>query len=89
MNHIKSILRQLLVGWITVLNAVPDINMLDHLPEFLDGLFNMLSDGNREIKQAADNALTGWSLKTKLTEVQKSNLNHHPDLTITRYMYHT
>ena len=47
-----------------MLNAVPDINMLDHLPEFLDGLFNMLSDGNREIKQAADNALTGSVLPT-------------------------
>ncbi len=27
------------------------IDMLDWLPEFLDGLFNMLSDGNREIRQ--------------------------------------
>jgi vacuole morphology and inheritance protein 14 len=40
-----------------VLDAVPDLNMLDYLPDFLDGLFNMLSDGNREIKQSADNAL--------------------------------
>ena len=40
-------IRQLLVGWITVLDSVPDINMLDWLPDFLDGLFNMLSDGNR------------------------------------------
>ena len=45
------------IGWITVLNNIPDIAMLDYLPEFLDGLFNMLSDGNREIRQAADNAL--------------------------------
>jgi hypothetical protein len=27
------------------------------LPDFLDGLFNMLSDSNREIRQAADGAL--------------------------------
>ncbi len=38
----KPYIRQLLVGWIAVLNAVPDINMLDYLPDFLDGLFNML-----------------------------------------------
>ena len=54
----KPYIRQLLVGWITVLDAVPDINMLDYLPDFLEGLFNMLSDGNREIKQSADNALS-------------------------------
>ncbi len=28
--------------------------MVDWLPDFLDGLFNMISDGNREIRQAAE-----------------------------------
>ena len=51
-------IRQLIVGWITLLDSVPDISMLDFLPEFLDGLFNMLSDSNREIRQAADSALS-------------------------------
>ncbi len=54
----KPYIRQLLVSWIIVLDTVPDINMLDYLPDFLDGLFNMLSDGNREIKQSANNALS-------------------------------
>ena len=49
--------RQLLVGWITVLDSAPDIDMLEFLPEFLDGLLNMLSDANREIRQTADAAL--------------------------------
>ncbi|CAN0042566.1 unnamed protein product [Ectocarpus sp. 12 AP-2014] len=53
-------IRQLLVGWITVLDSVPDINMIDWLPDFLDGLLNMLSDGNREIRQAADTALSDF-----------------------------
>lgn len=39
----KPYIRQLLVGWITVLDAVPDINMLDYLPDFLEGLFNMVN----------------------------------------------
>jgi hypothetical protein len=30
------------------------------LPDFLDGLFNMLSDHNREIQQAAEAALEGF-----------------------------
>ncbi|CAM9478304.1 unnamed protein product, partial [Heterosigma akashiwo] len=46
-------IRQLLVGWITVLDSVPDVHMVDWLPDFLDGLFHMLSDANREIRQAA------------------------------------
>ena len=60
-------IRQLLVGWITVLDSVPDISMIDYLPDFLDGLFNMLSDSNREIRQAADSALTDF-----LREVRNS-----------------
>merc|ERR1712238_592757 len=43
---------------VTLLDSVPDISMLDYLPDFLDGLFNMLSDSNREIRQAADSALS-------------------------------
>jgi len=62
-------IRQLLVGWITVLDSVPDINMLDWLPDFLDGLFNMLSDSNREIRQAAGSAIGGF-----LSEIKKSTV---------------
>ncbi|KAG7366904.1 vacuolar protein 14-like protein [Nitzschia inconspicua] len=51
-------IRQLIVGWITLLDSVPDISMLDFLPDFLDGLYSMLSDSNREIRQAADSALS-------------------------------
>jgi len=59
-------IRQLLVGWITVLDSVPDISMIDYLPDFLDGLFNMLSDSNREIRQAADSALSDFLKEVRL-----------------------
>ena len=37
----------------------PDVNAKnDYLPYSLEGLFNMLSDSNREIRQAADLALS-------------------------------
>ena len=65
----KPYIRQLIVGWITVLNAVPDINMLDYLPELLDGLFNMLSDCNKEIQQCAGNALDDFLREIKEAEV--------------------
>ena len=62
-------IRQLLVGWITVLDSVPEISMIDWLPDFLDGLFNMLSDSNREIRQAADSALAEFLREIKLSAV--------------------
>ncbi|KAF3777208.1 VAC14-like protein [Nymphaea thermarum] len=57
MNVLNPYVRQFLVGWITVLDSVPDIDMLGFLPDFLDGLFNMLSDSSLEIRQQADSAL--------------------------------
>ena len=102
----KPYIRQLLVGWIIVLDAVPDINMLDcelkssrtfsislppaclpltfspspspspplssrskDLPDFLEGLFNMISDNNKEIKQSADNALAEFLREINEAEV--------------------
>ncbi|GKY98408.1 hypothetical protein MPSEU_000798300 [Mayamaea pseudoterrestris] len=62
-NYIRRtnpFIRQLIVGWITLLDSIPDINMLDYLADFLDGLFNMLSDSNCEIRQAADSALSDF-----------------------------
>ncbi|XP_031271631.1 protein VAC14 homolog [Pistacia vera] len=38
MNVLNPYVRQFLVGWITVLDSVPDIDMLGFLPDFLDVL---------------------------------------------------
>lgn len=43
--------------------------MLDYLPDFLEGLFDMLSDGNREIRQASENALSEFLKELKEVEV--------------------
>lgn len=45
----NSFSRQFVISWISVLNAVPEINMIIHLPEILDGLFQMLDDNSVEI----------------------------------------
>ena len=37
MNVLNPYVRQFLVGWITVLDSVPEIDMLGFLPDFLDG----------------------------------------------------
>ena len=62
-NYIRRtnpFLRNLVVSWITVLDGIPDVCMIDYLPDFLDGLFNMLSDSSLDIRQAADSALSNF-----------------------------
>lgn len=36
-----------------MLDSVPDLDLLTYLPQLLDGLMNLLSDPNREIRVAA------------------------------------
>jgi vacuole morphology and inheritance protein 14 len=62
-------IRQLIVGWISLLDSLPDLSLLDYLPDFLDGLLNMLSDSNREIRQAADAALSEFLRELSGSEV--------------------
>jgi vacuole morphology and inheritance protein 14 len=62
-------IRQLIVGWITLLDSLPDISMLTYLREFLDGLFQMLSDSNVEIRQAADSALSEFLRELSVSTV--------------------
>ncbi|KAJ6848298.1 protein VAC14-like protein isoform X1 [Iris pallida] len=69
MNILNPYVRQFLVGWITVLDSVPDIDMLGFLPDFLDGLFNMLSDNSHEIRQQADSALSEFLQEIKNSPV--------------------
>eukprot|EP00197_Chlamydomonas_leiostraca_P006683 CAMPEP_0202873426 /NCGR_PEP_ID=MMETSP1391-20130828/23249_1 /ASSEMBLY_ACC=CAM_ASM_000867 /TAXON_ID=1034604 /ORGANISM="Chlamydomonas leiostraca, Strain SAG 11-49" /LENGTH=390 /DNA_ID=CAMNT_0049554645 /DNA_START=42 /DNA_END=1210 /DNA_ORIENTATION=+ len=49
--------RQFLISWITVLDSVPDLDLLSHLPALLEGLLGCLGDGAREIRVAAHKAL--------------------------------
>ncbi|XP_016330709.1 protein VAC14 homolog isoform X1 [Sinocyclocheilus anshuiensis] len=46
--------RQFIISWIHVLESVPDINLLDYLPEFLDGLFHILGDSSKEIRRMCE-----------------------------------
>jgi vacuole morphology and inheritance protein 14 len=60
-------IRQLVVSWISVLDSVPDLNLLDYLPEFLGGLFLMLSAEQKDIRQQADVCLADFL--REITEV--------------------
>lgn len=49
--------RTFLVGWITLLDSIPDLELVSFLPEFLGGLFKFLGDPNRDVHVATQGAL--------------------------------
>ncbi|EGG21518.1 hypothetical protein DFA_01404 [Cavenderia fasciculata] len=65
---INPFCRQFIVGWVIVLDSVPNIDMLVHLPKFLDGLFKMLRDQNKEIRNEADKSLSEFLKELQTTE---------------------
>lgn len=49
--------RQFVIAWVSVLDAVPNMDFITFLPEILDGLFRILEDPTPEIKKATDTVL--------------------------------
>jgi hypothetical protein len=47
----------LIVSWITFLDSIPDIKLINFLPELLPGLFNMLCDKTKDVNQSAEKSL--------------------------------
>lgn len=58
--------RIFLVGWITLLDSIPDLELVSYLPDFLGGLFKFLSDPNRDVHVATAGALDRF-----LTEIKR------------------
>ncbi|RIA92298.1 vacuolar protein 14 C-terminal Fig4p binding-domain-containing protein [Glomus cerebriforme] len=51
--------RNFLVSWITVLDSIPDLELVSFLPDFLDGLLQFLSDPN-DVKYATSTVLANF-----------------------------
>ncbi|KAK1753491.1 ARM repeat-containing protein [Echria macrotheca] len=49
--------RTFLVGWIVLLDSIPDLELVTYLPEFLSGLLRFLSDPNRDVHTATQGCL--------------------------------
>lgn len=49
--------RQFVISWISVLDMVPDIDLVLYLPELLDGLFLILDDHVVEVKKMCETVL--------------------------------
>lgn len=54
---LNAFTRTFLVGWITLLDSIPDLELVSYLPEFLGGLFKFLSDPNRDVQVATQGCL--------------------------------
>ncbi|KAI5993628.1 vacuolar protein 14 C-terminal Fig4p binding-domain-containing protein [Pisolithus albus] len=52
--------RSYLVSWITVLDSVPELELISYLPEFLDGLLKYLSDPTEDVRVATENLLADF-----------------------------
>ena len=58
--------RTFLVSWVTLLDTIPDLELVHYLPAFLGGLFRFLSDPNRDVHVA-----TQGTLERFLNEIKK------------------
>ncbi|XP_044752060.1 protein VAC14 homolog isoform X3 [Coccinella septempunctata] len=68
----NSFARQFVIAWISVLNMVPNLNLISHLPDILDGLFKILDDPIIEVKKMCE-ALLGEFLRNIKSD--PSNVN--------------
>jgi vacuole morphology and inheritance protein 14 len=58
--------RMFLVSWITLLDSIPDLELVSYMPAFLGGLFKFLSDSNQDVHTA-----THVALEKFLSEIRK------------------
>ncbi|KZT05649.1 ARM repeat-containing protein [Laetiporus sulphureus 93-53] len=66
--------RSYLVSWITVLDSVPELELITYLPEFLDGLLKYLSDPVDDVRMATENLLADFLHEIRdVTAVQRRN----------------
>ncbi|KAI1277804.1 vacuolar protein 14 C-terminal Fig4p binding-domain-containing protein [Xylaria sp. FL0933] len=54
---INPFTRTFLVGWITLLDSIPDLELVTYLPEFLGGLLKFLSGNNADVRVITQSCL--------------------------------
>ncbi|RXG41223.1 hypothetical protein VDGE_09430 [Verticillium dahliae] len=69
---INPFTRQFLVGWITLLDSIPDLEIVTFLPDFLAGLLKFLSDTNKDVQVATQACLNKFLNEIKrISRVKK------------------
>ncbi|KAL8280512.1 hypothetical protein RQP46_007160 [Phenoliferia psychrophenolica] len=65
--------RTYLVSWLTVLDSVPELELVSYLPDFLDGLLKFLGDPTVDIRTATQNVLADFLREIReVAEVQRA-----------------
>ena len=68
--------RTFLVSWVTLLDTIPDLELVYYLPAFLGGLFKFLSDPNRDVHVATQGALERFLNEIKKIAKIRKSLDH-------------
>ncbi|KAL2869867.1 vacuolar protein 14 C-terminal Fig4p binding-domain-containing protein [Aspergillus lucknowensis] len=64
--HVHSAFtRTFLVSWLTLLDTIPDLELVSYLPEFLAGLIKFLDDPNRDVNVATQGLLDRFLAEIK------------------------
>lgn len=64
--------RTFLVGWIILLDSIPDLELVTYLPDFLGGLLRFLSDSNRDVHVATQGCLDKFLNEiTRIARIKK------------------
>ncbi|KAF2436257.1 ARM repeat-containing protein [Tothia fuscella] len=57
--------RMFLVSWVTLLDSIPDLELVTFIPEFLGGIFKYLSDPNQDVHTATQVCLDKFLAEIK------------------------
>ncbi|KIW43447.1 hypothetical protein, variant 1 [Exophiala oligosperma] len=76
--------RTFLVSWLTLLDTIPDLELVHYLPAFLGGLFKFLGDPNRDVYVATQGLLERFlneikkiaKIKRGIAESRKSRISN-------------
>ncbi|CAK4004136.1 related to vacuole-associated enzyme activator complex component (Vac14) [Lecanosticta acicola] len=66
--------RTFLVSWITLLDQIPDLELVAYLPSFLGGLLRFLSDSNEDVHTTTKTALDRFLVEIKKIAAVKKDI---------------
>lgn len=73
---INPFTRNFLVGWLTLLDSIPDLELVTYLPDFLGGLLKFLGDQNPDIRASTQTCLDKFLNEIKrISRVKKGILD--------------
>jgi hypothetical protein len=69
---IQPFTRNFLVSWLTLLDTIPDLELVSYLPEFLEGLIKFLGGPNKDVNIATQGLLDRFLAEIKrITRLKK------------------